>query len=178
MKTAFWTGRNFNRSLKVFFVVGFGYFEYLNTLNTWILEYFECAGPGGISTGPTKKNLSTFAQASSTVDVVTLRRIFDTLDEVVWQTMRNYTFALHLFRYLVSDVSVFFPGRDRSSNLGAVQSNGKLDGKKGQQWRLLRLTHSHWRQLPFISRNTFDREDKSDIDKNIVLDLLMFTILL
>ena len=42
--------------------------------------------------------------------------------------------------HLVFDVSVFFPGRDRSSNLGAVQSDGKLDGKKGQQWRLLRLT--------------------------------------
>ena len=121
--------------------------------------------------------LSTFAQASSTVDVVTLRRIFDTLDEVVWQTMRNYISALHLYRYF-SLWWVFSPGRDRSSNIGAVQGDGKLDGEKGQQWRLLRLTHSHWRQLPFISRNTFDREDKSDIDKNIVLDLLMFTILL
>ena len=81
-------------------------------------------------------------------------------------------FSLHLYRYLVFDVSVFFPGRDRSSNLGAVQSNGKLDGKKGQQWRLLRLTHSNWRQLPFISRNTFDREDKTEIVKKNLVGLV------
>ena len=149
--------------------------EYFKNLNSWIL--WMCLDLAEFQQVP-QKFLSTFAQASSTVDVVTLRRIFDTLDEVVWQTMRNYTFALHLYRYLVFDVSVFFPGWDRSSNLGAVQSDGKLDGKKGQQWRLLRLTHSNWCQLPFISRNTFDREDKTEIDKNILFDLLMFTILL
>ena len=90
-------------------------------------------GPGGISTGPTAffkyfcPGIKHSRCGHSEANFRHPGRGGVTNDEEL------YLFSLHLYRYLVFDVSVFFPGRDRSSNLGAVQSNGKLDGKKGQQ---------------------------------------------